>query len=80
MCRLCAQCPFREDSQFAYDSDAHEVLSEGNAPSCHVVVGFDSIFAHAPLDPPNSEACKGYRAWMAGAPGFREPATQAQPQ
>lgn len=65
----CKDCPFRPDSRFAYDSDAMEALNDGMAPSCHMVVGLDSIFGGG------AAPCAGFEAWERDRPGFVLPAS-----
>jgi hypothetical protein len=66
----CAQCPFKLGSSYRYDADAMEALNDDNTPACHLQVGLDSIFAHAPLNPPTGSECAGYTAWLDGRSGF----------
>lgn len=67
----CKNCPFRSGSPMGYDGDAMEALEEGYEPSCHGVVGADSIFA---LDWPIESLCAGFKAWENDEPGFCKPA------
>ncbi len=67
----CAECPFRVGSQVCYDADALEALEDGAEPSCHMVVGMDSIFFAEP--PTDKQRCTGHDRWIDGAEGFREP-------
>ena len=67
----CAQCPFVVGSQMAYDVDAAEALDLGCIPSCHMVVGSDSVFAHS--TPTEKQRCAGHDRWIAGDRGFRRP-------
>lgn len=67
---VCANCPFRADSELGYDADAIEALNEGHDPSCHAVVGLDAIF----VDAPNHQTrCLGFVKWLNRTPGFRKP-------
>lgn len=66
----CRHCPFRADSPLGYDADALEALKTGQEPSCHVVVGMESIFNRVP---DQITRCVGHDAWAAGVPGFVEP-------
>ena len=74
----CVQCPFREESSYGYDNDAHAALADGNAPSCHMQVGSDKIFAHAPMDPANGIECAGYIAWLNDVRGYRMPCSSSR--
>ena len=67
----CAQCPFRVGSGVCYDADALEALADGAEPSCHMVVGMNSIFHAEP--PTDKQRCTGHDLWIDGAAGFREP-------
>jgi hypothetical protein len=69
----CAQCPFKQDSEISYDEDAHACLEDGDEPACHMQVGANAIFHHAPMSPPEGRECAGYIAWIEGKPGFDEP-------
>lgn len=66
----CKNCPFRAGSSLGYDADALEALDEGLEPSCHSMVGLDSIFAKAD---PGANRCHGHDQWRSGADGFRIP-------
>jgi hypothetical protein len=72
----CAQCPFKQGSGTCYDEDAMRALDAGDTPACHMQVGADAIFHHAPMDPPEQFECAGHTAWMDNKPGFTIPRTQ----
>lgn len=64
----CKDCPFRDGSPVCYDADALEALNDGMTPSCHVVVGDDSIFR---FDfPTDQQRCAGHDLWVEGRAGF----------
>lgn len=69
----CKQCPFRENSTHGYDADASAALEDGNTPACHMKVGTQSIFVHAPMDPPERHVCVGHDLWLDGQPGYAVP-------
>lgn len=76
----CNECPFKVDSEYGYDIDAHEAFHGGeNTPACHKQVGLDHVFANAPMDPPAGTECRGYLAWLKDRPGFREPSLVHSP-
>ena len=66
----CPECPFRVNSPLGYDDDAISALDDDNIPSCHVLVGMDSIF-HENL--PDKNRCQGYELWMNGESGYAQP-------
>ena len=67
----CPNCPFRASSAFGYDPDADEALSNDMVPSCHALVGRDSIFHDEAPSP--ATICVGHERWIEGAPGYRRP-------
>jgi hypothetical protein len=60
-----------------YDQDAKDNLDNGETPACHVMVGADAIFVHAPFEPEPQNRCVGHDAWCDGKPGFAEPRLQS---
>lgn len=67
----CKECPFRAGSAVCYDSDSMDALDDGNEPSCHMVVGVDSIFFSEPLT--DKQRCHGHALWLDGIAGYQEP-------
>lgn len=68
----CKTCPWRIDG-FDYDEDGREAFIEGYEPSCHLLVGLQSVFHHQPAR--QGEACRGPDHFYAGEPGHRDPIT-----
>lgn len=67
----CHQCPFRNESPLAYDTDAMAALDEGHEPSCHSVVGMDAVFHD--FNPGDANRCIGFERWASDRAGFRKP-------
>lgn len=71
MRKPCDECPFKYNSPLQYDDDAREVLEQdGLSPSCHKIVGMDSIFADLAT---RDTECIGYLKFKNGDEGFRSP-------
>ena len=66
----CSKCPFRIGSSIGYDLDAMEALEDGWEPSCHKLVGKNSIFKERS---PVANRCRGYDAMQQGEKGFGPP-------
>ena len=68
----CKDCPFRCGSPEGYCVDGFDALDAGKEPGCHQIVGRGLQFD----DPMPSEktACKGFRSFKSGRPGYATPA------
>jgi len=66
----CPSCPFRVGSNIVYDADAMEALNNGFIPSCHQIVGTETIFDNLI---PGDAICNGYIAWNCGDVNFSAP-------
>jgi hypothetical protein len=66
----CSACPFMAKSCMVYDADAMEALNNGCIPSCHQIVGTETIFDNLI---PGHAICNGYTAWNCGDVNFSAP-------
>lgn len=67
----CKTCPWRKDSGVVYDEDGLEAYLEGYEPSCHCLVGLQSVFHNQPPLP--GQECRGPDFYESGDPAYHNP-------